>query len=158
METSFQVHRSHKESSEVTWIDRDELELWLSKPHFASVKKSAAKLRLNAHILKERDHAGTLSEKRYWILMQTRRRCICHHLPTKCPYWTELPTHDIARSKLAISHTMHFRLYRFAALMFTAQDNPYLSIPRWPQSLKFMMEITPHVTFLGNTVSFHCWD
>lgn len=63
METNFQVLMPHEASVEIACMDHRVLKLWFGKPHLASLKNSARKLRFDAHVRKNRDHAKILSEK-----------------------------------------------------------------------------------------------
>lgn len=63
METSTQLYMQDETSLYIARMDRDVIKLWLSKLHLAWMKHSAAKLRLNAQVRKEIEHAKSLCEK-----------------------------------------------------------------------------------------------
>lgn len=135
-------------------MDRDVLELWLSKPHIAPISNSAAKLRrLSAQVQKERDHYRALSEKTS-LYIDANGTSLYLSPPTASasPYRTEPQTHDIAHLQLAISHTSLCLVHPLTARRRTIRDNFLLSFYSLLQRLKWLSEIPPHITSSGNTV------
>lgn len=67
MGTNCQGHMPNKASLEITPMDLDVFKLWLSQLHLKSINNLAVKLRANAQVLKERDHAKTLSVNKIMV-------------------------------------------------------------------------------------------
>lgn len=101
-ERGHQLSSAHAQEAylKIKTMDRDILELRLSRPHLGSVKISAAKWHLDAQVQNEPDHSETLSEKTL-LFIDANPMSLYPSPPSTAPssYRTKPPAHDIVHSK-----------------------------------------------------------
>lgn len=120
---------SHKASLETIRVSCDVLHSGLHRPHFASVKNSAADLHLNIRIRREIAHAKALSEKILVFINPAYLNYACHRLPrpitsSEARSLRSFQHRTLRHMTLPQSYTTQCWSYRLVKRMFAFLDKP----------------------------------